>query len=307
MPETAAKREIPKAYDPGATEGRIYDLWVAGGYFTPEIDHSKTPFTVIMPPPNVTGELHHGHALTIALEDLMCRWHRMKGDPTLYLPGTDHAGIATQVVVERMLGADDLTRHDLGRREFVATVWKWVDQYGGRIYEQIKRLGASCDWTRQAFTLDEGPSRAVRTTFVNLYEKGLIYRGERIVNWCPRCATALSDLEVKHADEEASLYHIRYDLEDGSGALTIATTRPETLLGDTAVAVNPTDERYAHLCGPDASYPAVRWRRVIPVIVADDHVEKEFGTGCRQGDAWPMTPTISPYGQPPRSCPIDER
>ena len=163
---------MPKAYDPGATEGRIYESWMAGGHFTPEIDRSKTPFTVIMPPPNVTGELHYGHALTIALEDLMCRWHRMKGEPTLYLPGTDHAGIATQVVVERMIAKDGLSRHDLGRQEFIATVWRWVDQYGDRIYEQIKRLGASCDWSRQAFTLDEGPSKAVRTTFVNLYEKG---------------------------------------------------------------------------------------------------------------------------------------
>ena len=268
---------MPKAYDPGASESRIYESWVEGGYFTPEIDHSKTPFTVIMPPPNVTGELHYGHALTIALEDLMCRWHRMKGEPTLYLPGTDHAGIATQVVVERMLANDDLTRHDLGRKEFVATVWQWVDQYGGRIYEQIKRLGASCDWSRQAFTLDEGPSKAVRTTFVNLYEKGLIYRGERIVNWCPRCSTALSDLEVKHAEEDASLYYIRYALEDGSGALTIATTRPETLLGDTAVAVNPNDERYAAYVGKSAVLPVLK--RVIPVI-ADEAVDPTFGTGA---------------------------
>ena len=268
---------MPKAYDSSATEGRIYESWVEGGYFTPEIDRSKEPFTVIMPPPNVTGELHYGHALTIALEDLMCRWHRMKGDPTLYLPGTDHAGIATQVVVERMLANDDLTRHDLGRREFVATVWRWVDQYGDRIYEQIKRLGASCDWSRQAFTLDQGPSKAVRTTFVNLYEKGLIYRGERIVNWCPRCATALSDLEVKHEDKAASLYHIRYDLSDGSDALTIATTRPETLLGDTAVAVNPDDERYSEHVGKSAVLPVLG--RVIPVI-ADSAVDPSFGTGA---------------------------
>ena len=268
---------MPKAYDPSATEGRIYESWMAGGYFTPEIDHSQSPFTVIMPPPNVTGELHYGHALTIALEDLMCRWHRMKGEPTLYLPGTDHAGIATQVVVERMLASDDLTRHDLGRREFVATVWRWVDQYGDRIYEQIKRLGASCDWSRQAFTLDGGPSKAVRTTFVNLYEKGLIYRGERIVNWCPRCATALSDLEVKHQDKDAKLYYIRYALSDGSGALTIATTRPETLLGDTAVAVNPDDERYSEHVGKSAVLPVLK--RVIPVI-ADDAVDPAFGTGA---------------------------
>ena len=268
---------MPKAYDPGATEGRIYESWMEGGYFTPEIDRSKAPFTVIMPPPNVTGELHYGHALTIALEDLMCRWHRMRGEPTLYLPGTDHAGIATQVVVERMIAKDGLSRHDLGRKEFIATVWRWVDQYGGRIYEQIKRLGASCDWSRQAFTLDEGPSKAVRTTFVNLYEKGLVYRGERIVNWCPRCATALSDLEVKHAEQDASLYHIRYDLSDGSGALTIATTRPETLLGDTAVAVNPDDERYSEYVGKSAVLPVLK--RVIPII-ADEAVDPAFGTGA---------------------------
>ena len=277
MTQPARDRDMPKAYDPGATEGRIYESWMAGGYFTPEIDRSKEPFTVIMPPPNVTGELHYGHALTIALEDLMCRWHRMKGEPTLYLPGTDHAGIATQVVVERMLAKDDLTRHDLGRQEFIATVWRWVDQYGGRIYEQIKRLGASCDWSRQAFTLDEGPSKAVRTTFVNLYEKGLVYRGERIVNWCPRCATALSDLEVKHKEQNASLYHIRYALDDGSGALTIATTRPETLLGDTAVAVNPDDERYSEHVGKSAVLPVLK--RIIPVI-ADEAVDPAFGTGA---------------------------
>ena len=277
MTQAARDVDMPKAYDPGATEGRIYDSWMEGGYFTPEIDRSKTPFTVIMPPPNVTGELHYGHALTIALEDLMCRWHRMKGEPTLYLPGTDHAGIATQVVVERMLAKDDLTRHDLGRQEFIATVWRWVDQYGGRIYEQIKRLGASCDWSRQAFTLDGGPSRAVRTTFVNLYEKGLVYRGERIVNWCPRCATALSDLEVKHKEQNASLYHIRYALSDGSGALTIATTRPETLLGDTAVAVNPDDERYSAYVGKSAVLPVLE--RIIPVI-ADEAVDPSFGTGA---------------------------
>ena len=268
---------MPKAYDPGATEKRIYESWVDGGYFTPEIDRSKKPFVIIMPPPNVTGELHMGHALTTALEDLMARWHRMLGESTLYLPGTDHAGIATQVVVERMLAGDGLTRHDLGRKRFVETVWQWVDRYGGTIYEQTKRLGASCDWTRQRFTLDEGPSRAVRTTFVNLYKKGLIYRGERIGNWCPRCTTALSDLEVKHREESASLYYIRYALEDGMGALTVATTRPETLLADTAVAVNPNDERYARFIGKNVVLPVLR--RVIPVV-PDEAVDPEFGTGA---------------------------
>ena len=230
-----------------------------------------------MPPPNVTGELHMGHALTAALEDLMVRWHRMRGEPTLFLPGSDHAGIATQVVVERMLASDGVSRHDIGRQRFVERVWSWVDQYGSRIDEQLKRLGASCDWTRKAFTLDEGPSRAVRTTFVNLYKKGLIYRGERMTSWCPRCRTALSDLEVKYRNEAAALYHIRYDMEDGDGSVTIATTRPETLLGDTAVAVNPEDERYSHLIGRKAVLPVLG--RVIPII-ADDAVELEFGTGA---------------------------
>ena len=276
MTQTRPRQDIPKAYDPQAAEQRIYDFWLKGGYFTPQIDRGKKPFVIIMPPPNVTGELHMGHALTTALEDLMVRWHRMRGEPTLYLPGTDHAGIATQVVVERMLASDGITRHQLGREKFVVTVWEWVDRYGGAIYEQIKRLGASCDWTRKRFTLDEGPSRAVRTTFVNLYKKGLIYRGERIVNWCPRCATALSDLEVKHQEESASLYHIRYPLEDDSGAITVATTRPETMLGDTAVAVNPKDERYVHLIGRNAVLPVVR--RVIPIIT-DEAVDPEFGTG----------------------------
>ena len=277
MTQAQAKRDIPKAYDPKAVEQRIYDQWVEGGYFTPQIDRSKKPYVVIMPPPNVTGELHVGHALTTALEDLMVRWHRMKGDPTLYLPGTDHAGIATQVVVERMLAQDDMTRHQLGRQKFVEHVWEWVDRYGETVYEQLKRLGASCDWTRRRFTLDEGPSRAVRTTFVNLYKKGLIYRGERIGHWCPRCATALSDLEVKHQEESASLYYIRYQLEDGSGALTIATTRPETLLGDTGVAVHPQDDRYARFVGKNAVLPVLG--RMIPVV-ADAAVDMEFGTGA---------------------------
>ncbi len=269
--------DMPRAYVPGAVEERIYEFWNDSGYFTPEIDRSKEPFTIIMPPPNVTGELHMGHALTIALEDLMIRWHRMLGDPTLYLPGTDHAGIATQVVVERQIASDGLSRHDLGRDKFIERVWSWVDDYGDRIYKQTERLGASCDWTRRAFTLDEGPARAVRTTFVNLYEKGLIYKGNRITNWCPRCRTALSDLEVKYQDESAHLYHIRYGLEDGSGQMVIATTRPETMLGDTAVAVNPSDDRYSALIGKNAILPIVG--RPLPII-GDESVEIEFGTGA---------------------------
>ena len=277
MTQATQMRDIPKAYDPKATERRIYDLWMSGGYFTPQIDRAKKPFVIIMPPPNVTGELHIGHALTMAVEDMLVRWHRMRGEPTLYLPGTDHAGIATQVVVERMLAEDGLSRQEMGRERFVGSVWSWVDRYGGAINEQIKRLGASCDWTRQRFTLDEEPSLAVRTTFVNLYKKGLIYRGERIVNWCPRCTTALSDLEVRHQEEDASLYYIRYKLEDGSGALTIATTRPETLLGDTAVAVHPDDARYGHYIGKKAVQPVLG--RLLPII-GDEFVDPEFGTGA---------------------------
>ena len=277
MTQRTSLNEIPRAYEPQSVEKRIYDFWSDGGYFTPEIDHEREPFTVIMPPPNVTGELHIGHALTIALEDLMVRWHRMSGDPTLYLPGSDHAGIATQVVVERALAGEGVTRHDLGRDGFNENVWQWVDRYGSRIYEQTKRIGASCDWTRTAFTLDEGPSKAVRTTFVNLYKKGLIYRGERITNWCPRCHTALSDLEVKYGEESGNLYHIRYALEDGSGTLVVATTRPETLLGDTAVAVNPEDERYTDYIGNTAILPVLG--RKLPVI-GDEAVELDFGTGA---------------------------
>ncbi len=269
--------ELPKTYDPSVTEQKIYQSWIEGDYFVAKIDPSKTPFTVIMPPPNVTGELHYGHALTIALEDLMSRWHRMKGDPTLYLPGTDHAGIATQVVVERMLSKENRTRHELGRKQFIETVWQWVHQYGGRIYEQIERLGASCDWSRQAFTLDPGPSKAVRETFVNLYNKGLIYRGERIVTWCPRCSTALSDLEVKHQEENGALYYIRYLLKNSADSLIIATTRPETLLGDTAISVNPNDDRYTQYVGESAIVPLVN--RSIPII-ADEAVDPEFGTGA---------------------------
>ena len=277
MALAAPEGEMPRAYDPGSVEGPIYRFWTDSGFFTPKIDHSKKPFVLIMPPPNVTGELHMGHALTIALEDLMVRWHRMLGEPALYLPGTDHAGIATQVVVERQLASDGMSRHDLGRERFIERVWSWVDDYGDRIYRQLERLGASCDWSRQAFTLDSGPALAVRTTFVNLYNKGLIYKGTRITNWCPRCRTALSDLEVKHAEEKAGLYHIRYPLEDGSGHLVIATTRPETMLGDTAVAVNPADERYSDMVGKSVTLPIVG--RSIPVV-ADDAVELDFGTGA---------------------------
>ena len=269
---------IPKVYDPTEIEGRIYKFWLDNGYFTPTIEEGKQPFVIIMPPPNVTGELHLGHALTAAAEDALIRWHRMMGDPTLWLPGSDHAGIATQVVVERQLAKEGKARQEIGREAFVARVWEWVRQYGRTIAEQHKRLGASCDWTRERFTLDEGPSRAVRTTFVNLYRKGLIYRGERIINWCPRCTTALSDLEVIHQGVASNLYYIRYPhAQDPTRYLTVATTRPETLLGDTAVAVNPDDERYADFVGRNVILP--RLNRPIPVV-ADAAVDTEFGTGA---------------------------
>ena len=269
---------IPKVYNPSEVEGRIYRSWMDNGYFRPRIQEGKQPFVIIMPPPNVTGELHLGHALTAAAEDALIRWHRMMGDPTLWLPGSDHAGIATQVVVERQLVKEGKNRHEIGREAFVERVWEWVRQYGRTIAEQHKRLGASCDWSRERFTLDEGPSRAVRTTFVNLYQKGLIYRGERIINWCPRCSTALSDLEVIHQELDSKLYYIRYPhASNPDKYLTVATTRPETLLGDTAVAVNPDDERFADLVGQDVLLP--RLNRPIPVII-DSVVDLEFGTGA---------------------------
>src|SRR3990172_5793863 len=271
--------EMPKTYEPGKAEERWYAFWMGKGYFTPKIDHAKKPFVIIMPPPNVTGELHIGHALTATIEDIMVRWHRMMGDPTLWLPGVDHAGISTQWVVERSLHEEGITRHDLGREQFERRVWEWVGRCRGAISRQHQRLGVSCDWTRERFTLDPGPSRAVRTTFVNLYQKGLIYRGERIINWCPRCQTALSDLEVQHRELNGHLYYIRYPLEplESGESVTVATTRPETLLGDTAVAVNPNDARFRHLVGRKAVLPVVR--REIPII-ADEAIDPSFGTGA---------------------------
>ena len=269
--------EIPKAYNAADVEGRIYDFWMENGYFTPQVDSGRRPFVVIMPPPNVTGELHLGHACRAAMEDALCRWRRMLGDATLWLPGKDHAGIATQWVVEQQLAREGTSRQELGREKFVERVWEWVGQYGNRIDEQHKRLGASCDWSRLRFTLDPGPSKAVRTTFVNLYNKGLIYRGERIINWCPRCSTALSDLEVEREETDGGLYYIRYPLADGDGHITVATTRPETMLGDTGVAVAPGDSRYADLVGRKAVLPIVG--RIIP-IVADSAIDPEFGTGA---------------------------
>ena len=269
--------EMPKAYEPRKVEAKWYQFWLEKGYFKPKIDPEKKPFVIIMPPPNVTGELHVGHALTATLEDTMTRWHRMKGEPALWLPGIDHAGIAAQVVVEQLLAEEGLDRHQLGRDKFIERMKQWAVECRQTIARQHQRLGASCDWSRERFTLDEGPSRAVRTAFVRLYNKGLIYRGERIINWCPRCTTALSDLEVDHKDIQGHLYHVRYHLAEDDGFITVATTRPETILGDTAVAVNPKDERLKTLIGKKVILPVVN--RVIP-IVADEAVDPDFGTGA---------------------------
>ncbi len=269
---------MPKAYEPGKVEQKWYKFWLEKGYFTPKIDAKKKPFVIIMPPPNVTGELHIGHALTDTLEDIMTRWHRMKGEPTLWLPGVDHAGIATQVVLEQMLAKEGVDRHQLGWDKFQERIKQWAEECRQTIAEQHQRLGASCDWSRERFTLDEGPSRAVRTAFVRLYQKGLIYRGERIINWCPRCATALSDLEVQHKEVTGHLYYVRYHLaESDKDFITVATTRPETILGDTAVAVNPRDKRFKAMIGKKVILPAVN--RVIPII-ADEAVDPSFGTGA---------------------------
>ncbi len=270
--------EMPKAYEPGQVEAKWYKFWLEKDYFKPKIDPEKKPFVLIMPPPNVTGELHVGHALTTTLEDIMVRWHRMRGEPTLWLPGVDHAGIAAQVVVEQLLAKEGLDRHQLGRDKFLERMWQWANKCRQTIAQQHQRLGISCDWSREVFTLDEGPSRAVRTAFVRLYNKGLIYRGERIINWCPRCTTALSDLEVDHKEVDGHLYHVRYPLaESNKGFITVATTRPETILGDTAVAVNPKDKRFKAMLGKKVILPAVK--RVIPII-ADEAVDPAFGTGA---------------------------
>ena len=269
---------LPKNYAPKEFEDRIYKNWCDKGYFTPTRDPEKKPFTIVIPPPNVTGQLHMGHALDETLQDILIRYKRMQGFSTLWVPGTDHAGIATQIKVEEQLRVNEgLTRYDLGREKFLERVWDWKHQYGSRIINQLKKLGSSCDWTRERFTMDEGCSRAVKEVFVNLYDKGLIYRGNRIINWCPHCMTALSDAEVEYTEQPGNFWHIRYPFTDGSGEVIIATTRPETLLGDTAVAVNPEDERYSALVVKTITLPLVG--RVIPLI-ADSYVDKEFGTGC---------------------------
>lgn len=271
-------KELPKTYDPSASEEKLYKFWNDSGFFNAEVDENKKPFTIVIPPPNVTGQLHMGHAFDETLQDILIRFKRMQGYSALWMPGTDHAGIATQIKVEENLRKEEgLTRYDLGREKFLERVWDWKHQYGSRIIEQLKKLGSSCDWRRERFTMDEGCSKAVKEVFVNLYEKGLIYKGHRIINWCPNCATALSDAEVEYENQAGKLWHIRYPLTDGSGELVVATTRPETFMGDTGVAVNPNDERYKHLIGKTCILPIMN--REIPIF-GDEYVDMEFGTGC---------------------------
>lgn len=269
--------EIKKTYEPQSLEKQWYQYWEQNGFFKPQPNPDKQPFTILIPPPNVTGILHMGHVLNNTLQDIAIRYHRMLGEPTLWLPGVDHAGIATQNMVEKNIAKQGQTRHDIGREKLLELIWEWKNDKGGIIIDQLKMLGASCDWDRQRFTMDEMLSRAVKEVFVSLYNDGLIYKGKYIINWCPRCVTALANDEVEHADETGKLWHIRYPFADGSGHVVVATTRPETMLGDTAVAVNPKDERYASLIGRELLLPLTGRR--IPVI-ADEYVEMEFGTGC---------------------------
>ncbi len=271
-----AKRELAKGYEPKAVEEKWYGEWESGGFFHAVAPTDKAPYSIVIPPPNITGVLHMGHALNNTLQDILCRWKRMSGFSVLWMPGMDHAGIATQNVVERQLAAEGTSRHEIGREAFVERVWKWKAESGGKIIGQLKRLGASCDWERERFTMDEGLSKAVREVFVRLYEEGLIYRDNRLINWCPRCHTALSDIEVEHEEQKGSLWYLRYPVEGSDRRLVVATTRPETMLGDTAVAVNPADERYRDLIGGYVILPLLHRR--IPII-ADEYVDMEFGTG----------------------------
>ena len=275
---------MEKTFNPTAVEDRLYKMWEDSGAFTPERVPGKKPFTVMMPPPNITGQLHMGHAMDEVPTDILIRYHRMKGDPTLWLPGTDHASIATEVKIVDALKKEGLTKKDLGREEFLRRAWQWREQYGRRIVSQQRKLGASCDWTRERFTMDEGLNRAVNEVFVRLYEKGLIYRGARIINWCPLCESALSDAEVEYEEQQGNLWYIRYPGEHGD--VIVATTRPETMLGDTGVAVHPDDERYANLVGKTVRLPLMD--RDIPVV-ADAYVDREFGTGAVK-----MTPAHDP-------------
>ena len=269
-------KELAKTYDPKSIEDRLYQKWEENGYFHAEVDRSKKPFTIVMPPPNITGQLHMGHALDNTMQDILTRYKRMQGYSALWLPGTDHASIATEAKVVEKIREEGLTKEDLGREKFLDRVWDWKREYGGRIVKQLKKLGSSADWDRERFTMDEGCNKAVKEVFVNLYNKGLIYRGERIINWCPHCLTSLSDAEVEYEDQKGHFWHLRYPLADGSGYIQMATTRPETMLGDTAVAVNSNDERYKDYVGKMVDLPIVH--RQIPII-ADDYVDMEFGTG----------------------------
>ena len=269
-------RELEKLYDPQQVEDRIYDFWVDKRYFHAEVDETKKPYTIVIPPPNITGQLHMGHALDNTLQDILIRYKRMQGFSTLWLPGTDHASIATEAKIVEAMRKEGISKEEIGREAFLERAWDWKAKYGGRIIEQLKKMGSSCDWERERFTLDEGCSKAVNEVFVNLYEKGLIYRGERIINWCPVCKTSISDAEVEYSEQDGFFWHIKYPLTDGSGYLELATTRPETMLGDTAVAVNPNDERYKNLIGKTLTLPIVN--KEIPII-ADDYVEMDFGTG----------------------------
>ena len=269
-------KELAKTYNPAEVEDRIYKFWLDGNYFHAQIDETKKPYTIVIPPPNITGQLHMGHALDNTLQDILIRFRRLQGYDTLWVPGTDHASIATEAKIVEQLAKEGVSKESLGREEFLKRAWQWKETYGNRIVEQLKKLGSSCDWERERFTLDEGCSKAVKEVFVRLYEKGLIYKGEKIINWCPHCKTSISDAEVEYAESEGNFWHLRYPLADGSGYLQLATTRPETMLGDTAVAVNPNDERYTHLIGKTLILPIVN--KEIP-IVADEYVEMDFGTG----------------------------
>ncbi|NLM38209.1 MAG: valine--tRNA ligase, partial [Firmicutes bacterium] len=273
----AMNRLLPKAYDPKTVEEKWYRFWLEHNCFHAEVEPDRKPYAIVIPPPNVTGRLHLGHALNNTLQDILIRYHRMKGDNTMWIPGTDHAGIATQVRVEEELAKEGLNRHQLGREKFLERVWRWKEEYGGTIIRQLKKIGSSCDWQRERFTMDEKCSHAVREVFIRLYEKGLIYRGSYLINWCPQCATTLSDIEVEHEELTGRLWHLRYPLSSGDGYIQVATTRPETMLGDTAVAVHPADERYRYLVGKTVILPIMN--REIPII-ADEMVDPEFGTGA---------------------------
>ena len=269
-------KELAKAYDPSEVEDRIYDFWMQGNYFHADPDPKKEPYTIVIPPPNITGQLHMGHALDETLQDILIRWRRMQGYCALWLPGTDHASIATEAKIVEAMRKEGLTKEDVGREGFLERAWEWKRQYGGRIVEQLKKLGSSCDWERERFTLDEGCSKAVREVFVNLYEKGLIYRGSRLVNWCPHCNTSISDAEVEYQEKDGNFWHLLYPVKETGETLELATTRPETMLGDTAVAINPEDSRYAHLHGCHVILPLLN--KEIP-IVCDEHADMEKGTG----------------------------